>query len=71
MKSYNKVMEWFWLSMTILIVFVVTVMGFLEGFENWLLTYVLALLTASTYLLRRYMRRRIEKHQAFLSENKK
>ena len=33
MKGYNRVMEIFWLSIGILIVLVVTFMGFKEGFS--------------------------------------
>lgn len=61
MKSYNRIMELFWLFSTIAIVLVVTFMGVKEGFSTWLVYYVLALMTSGTYLLRRFMRRRMER----------
>lgn len=61
MKSYNRIMELFWLFATIAIVLVVTFMGVKEGFSTWLVYYVLALMTSGTYLLRRFMRRRMER----------
>jgi len=61
MKNYNRIMELFWLFATIAIVLVVTFMGVKEGFSTWLVYYVLALMTSGTYLLRRFMRRRMER----------
>lgn len=67
MKGYNRIMELFWLSMGILIVLVVTVMGFIEGFKHWYLNYIFSAFAFGTYLLRRFMRKRMEQHQAFLN----
>ncbi len=61
MKNYNRIMELFWLFATIAIILVVTFMGVKEGFSTWLVYYVLALMTSGTYLLRRFMRRRMER----------
>jgi len=64
-------MEWFWLSVGILIVIVVTYMCFTEEPGRWASYYGLSLFAFGTYFLRRYMRRRMEKHVAFLEEQQK
>lgn len=64
-------MEWFWLSIGTLIVLVVTVMGFQEGFNRWVFYYALAALAFAYYFLRRFMRRRMEKHIQWMEEEKK
>ena len=68
MKSYNKVMEIFWLSVGILIILVVTFMGFKEGFDRWYHYYFLCVFAFGTFLMRRFMRKRMEKHQNFLNQ---
>lgn len=66
MKGYNRVMEIFWLSIGMLIIIIVTVMGFMYGFDRWWQSYIFAILALGSYLLRRYMRKRMEKHMGFL-----
>lgn len=66
MKTYNNIMLYFWLATTFVIIIAVTIMGFKDGFEKWSFYYVFALLTFLVYLLRKYMMRRMEKHQDFL-----
>ena len=61
-------MEKFWLAITITITLIVTFMGFKEGFATWWFYYFFALMTFGTFSLRRFMRRRMEKHMNFLNE---
>lgn len=68
MKKYNRFMELFWLSMTVAIILVVTFMGIKEGFDTWYINYVFAAMSGGTFFMRRYMRRRMEKHEAFLQQ---
>jgi hypothetical protein len=70
MKGYNRVMEIFWLSIGILIVLVVTFMGFKEGFDSWGAYYLFGIMALGTFLLRRYMRKRMEKHLKWLEAEK-
>lgn len=70
MKTYNKIMEWFWLSVSILILIVVTVMGIRDGFDRWVFYYAFALMAGLTYLMRRFMRRRMEKHVQWLEQER-
>lgn len=70
MKSYNRIMELFWMSITILIILVVTVMCFLEEAERWWQFYFLAIFSAGMWLLRRLVRKRLEKKEQ-LSESER
>ena len=64
-------MLYFWLAMTVLIVVVVTVMGFREGFERWYFYYVFAFISLLMYVVRRWMLKRMVKHLAWMEEQKK
>ncbi len=68
MKTYNRIMEIFWFSMAVLIVIVVTGMGIKDGFGTWAIYYLFALMSLGTFTMRRYMRKRMEKHQEFLAQ---
>lgn len=70
MKLYNRIMELFWLAVGIIIVIMVTVMCLKESFSSWAVYYAFAFMALGTYFLRRYMRKRMEKHQAFLNNQK-
>lgn len=71
MKTYNKIMEWFWLVVGVLIIVSVTIYGFMDGFDRWVYYYGLSLFAFGSYFLRRWMRRRMEKHLEWLEEQKK
>lgn len=64
-------MEWFWLTVGILILLVVTIMGIKEGFDRWMYYYGLTFFAFGTFLLRRWMRKRMEKHVAWMEEQQK
>lgn len=64
-------MEKFWLGMAILIALLVSYKCVTDGFSRWAFYYIFALMALFTWGLRRYMRRRMEKHQAFLDEQAK
>lgn len=67
MKIYNRIMELFWLSMGIIIIIMVTIMCLKESFSSWAVYYAFAFMALGTYFMRRFMRKRMEKHQAFLN----
>ena len=62
MNGYNKIMEKLWLIVTITIAILITFMGFKEGFGKWWFYYFFALMTFGTYSIRKFMRKRMEKH---------
>lgn len=70
MKTYNRIMELFWLSTGIIIIILVTVMCLKESFSSWAVYYAFGLMALGTYFMRRFMRKRMEKHQAFLNNQK-
>ena len=71
MKIYNRIMELFWLSMGIIIIILVTIMCLKESFSSWAVYYAFAFKALGTYFMRRFMRMRMEKHQAFLNNQQK
>jgi hypothetical protein len=61
-------MENFWLTVAILVFLLVTYKCISDSFERWRMYYVFVLLALFTWLLRRYMRKRMEKHNRYLDE---
>lgn len=70
MDTYNKIMQIFWLSLGIVIFISVTYLCLTEGFERWGSNYLFAGLALFMFLMRRYMMKRMKKHQEFLNKNK-
>ena len=71
METYNKIMQFFWLFVGIATIIAVTFLGFRDGFERWSSYYIFGFFAILLYLVRRYMMKRMEKHQQFLNEQKK
>lgn len=73
MNTYNKVMQYFWLATTIVLLITITYMGIKEGFNRWSFYYIFAGLTFAVFLLRSFMMKRMKKHQEYLEKesNKK
>jgi SNF family Na+-dependent transporter len=71
METYHKIMQAFWLSMAVVITIAVTYMGATEGFERWAFNYVFAILAVFVFLIRRYMMKRMKRHQEFLENQAK
>ena len=67
METYNRIMQFFWLAMAVVIGVSVTYMSITESFEKWGFNYVFV------FLVRRYMMKRMKKHQEYLNNqhNKK
>lgn len=59
-------MLYFWLVAAILIIGVVTFMGFKDSFEVWGYYYILAAIALMAFLSRRWMMKRLERnHEEF------
>lgn len=71
MGTYNKIMLYFWLGMSILITVVVTFMGFKEGFDRWYFYYIFSGLAFFAFITRRWMMKRMEKHVNWMEEEKR
>jgi uncharacterized membrane protein len=70
MESYNKVMQFFWLAMGVVLTVVITFLGFKEGFGKWVGYYLMAGLCFLMYFVKRWMMKRMEKHNAWIQEQK-
>ena len=68
MKTYNKVMLYFWLFVSALLFIVVTYMGFSEGFKKWSFYYLFAFLALFAFISRRWMMKRMEKHTEYMKQ---
>lgn len=71
MQFYNKIMTWFWLFMGFVSSVIVTYMGIKQGFGIWLVYYTFSIVSFGMYFLRRWMTKRMEKHVAWLEEQKR
>jgi cell division protein FtsW (lipid II flippase) len=71
MGTYNKIMLYFWLGMSILITVVVTFMGFKEGFDRWYFYYIFSALALFAFLTRRWMMKRMQKHIEWMEDEKR
>ncbi|RYM32363.1 hypothetical protein ERX46_13860 [Brumimicrobium glaciale] len=71
MGTYNKVMQMFWLVVGVVTIIAVTFLGFRDGFERWSSYYIFGFFAILLYFVRRYMMKRMEKHQQFLNEKNK
>ncbi len=70
MKTYNKIMQIFWLVVGVLVTIIVTYKGFVEGFNRWAFYYIFALLAFFVYFIRWYMMKRMAKHNETMKKNK-
>ncbi len=69
-RGYAKFMLYFWLFVAILIFLVVTYMAITEGFKKWSFHYVFALIAFLSFIVRRWMMRRMERTVAEIEERK-
>jgi hypothetical protein len=74
MEKMNRILEVFWLILTILVsalvIYMIATEGFYKGYNQWLVIF--PLLTAAVYLLRRGLRIKFEKaRQEALQKNEK
>ncbi len=70
MKTYNKLMLYFWLLMAAFLFIVVTYMATTEGFRKWAFYYVFAGIALLMFIVRRWMIKRMNKHLKHLEDEK-
>ena len=68
MKTYNKIMLYFWLFVGVLILTVVTYKGFSEGFRKWGFYYLFAGLALLMFVVRRWMMKKMERYAQEMAE---
>ncbi len=71
MHTYNKIMTYFWLVMGTSMTLYITYMGFQEGFKKWAFYYFFALSAFVAFFFKKWMIKRMEKHNAFLESQRK
>ena len=59
-------MQLFWLATGIVTIIAVTYLGYTEGFERWASYYIFGVFAILLYLIRRFMMKRMVKHEEFL-----
>ena len=70
MKMYNQIMSYFWLFSAIIIFLIVTYMSIIEGFNKWAYYYIFVFTTLAVYFFKKWMMKRMERHNEFLKEKK-
>lgn len=71
MKGYNKIMQMFWLAVGIVTIIAVTYLGITEGFERWISYYIFGVFALILFFIRRFMMKRMEKHEEYLKDKNK
>ena len=71
MEFYNKIMIYFWLTLSIVSGIVITYMCIQDGLERWMYYYVVPVLSLLMYFFRKWMVNRMNKHLKFLEEQNK
>ena len=71
MNLYNKVMLYFWLAAAIVIFVITSYMSFTEGVKKWGFYYIFVGSALLMFLVKRWMMKRMEKHMAYMEEEKK
>lgn len=70
MQTYNRIMLYFWLIIAIAIFLFVTYMSITDGIKKWGFYYIFVATSLGTYFFKKWMMKRMEKHAAFLEEQK-
>lgn len=71
MDVYNRIMLYFWLSVTIISGVTITYMSFREGFDHWYPYYIVPSVSLMMYIVRKWMMKRMQKHLKYLEEKNK
>lgn len=71
MKTYNKIMELFWLAMGGVTALIVIYLIITEGWSKNQMYLIFPGICFMMFFARRFMRRRMEKHLKWMEENAK
>lgn len=69
LAKVNSILEKFWWAMTVVTFLMVLIFCFKEGFDNWVYYFIIPVLTAFMALMRRFLRKRLEKSEAERDQN--
>ncbi|NDB34241.1 MAG: hypothetical protein EB023_02605 [Flavobacteriia bacterium] len=68
MKTYNVIMSYFWLLIALISFIIVTYNCFNFGFSRWGSYYVFTAVAVGMYFMKKWMMKRMAKHEAYLKE---
>ena len=68
LAKVNSILEKFWWAMTVATFILILVMSFMQGFDKWALYFLVPILTLLMALMRRFMRKKLEKSEAIKEE---
>lgn len=69
LAKVNSMLEKFWWLMTAVTLITVVVLCFKDGFDSWGLFFLIPVLTALMALMRRFLRKKLEKSEAERDKN--
>jgi len=64
LAKVNSILEKFWWAMTVATFILVLVMAIMQGFHKWAFYFLVPVLTILMALMRRFMRKKLEKSEA-------
>jgi type III secretory pathway component EscV len=64
LAKVNSILEKFWWAMTVATFILVLVMAIMQGFDKWAFYFLVPVLTILMALMRRFMRKKLEKSEA-------
>jgi len=62
MKTYNRIMLFFWLIMTVILAVFVTVKCLTENFQRWAFMYIFVALSLFMFVMKRWMVKRYNRN---------
>ena len=71
MKTYNNIMLYFWLALSIITFSIVTFKVITEGFERWVFYFIFPAIALLMFFVRRWMLKRMQQHIEFLNNKEK
>lgn len=70
LAKMNRRLEVFWWAITIILVILIVIMAFVEGWDKWAGFFLLPVISAILALVRRFMAKRLQKSEAFRDKKK-
>lgn len=64
LAKVNSILEKFWWAMTVATFILVLVIAIMQGFDKWAFYFLVPVLTILMALMRRFMRKKLEKSEA-------
>ena len=68
MRTYNKIMLYFWLVVAIVVFLFITFKSVTDGAQKWAPYYVFVGTALLMFFVKRWMMKRMEKHLDYLEE---